>query len=229
MAYFEFMFSYWWLILPAIVLSLWAQAKVSSAYSKYRKLPSVANISGYEAARKILSAFNVDNVNIEITGGMLSDHYDPLSKTLRLSKNNYYDTSVAAIGIAAHECGHAIQHANGYIPLILRNTVYPVAALGTNAGPILILVGMLLGFMKPLIGLGILLFAFATVFSILTLPVEFDASSRAVRILGESGMLTAGELTGAKKVLSAAALTYVAAALASVLTLIRLILISNRD
>lgn len=226
---FEYMFSYWWLILPAVVLSLWAQHKVTSTYEEYSKYGTSSGLSGAQAARKILDSNHLSAVPVELTPGKLSDHYDPRSRTLRLSKGVYYGKSVASLGIAAHEAGHAIQDSKGYAPLTIRNSVYPLSSIGSNLGPIMVLVGMFLGFFKPLIGVGILLYAFAVFFSLVTLPVEFDASSRAVKILGSGGMLTETELKGTSKVLNAAAMTYVASALTAIMTLLRLILLSRDE
>lgn len=222
-------FSYWWLIIPSVVLSLWAQVKVMSTFSKYKKVETAKHITGADAAREILRAYNVTDVPVEEVPGDLTDHYDPKQKVLRLSRDVFRGATIAALGVAAHEVGHAIQHAKGYAPLMLRNTMYPVAALGTNLGPILVIIGFVLGFMKPLILLGIILFTFAVIFTVITLPVEFDASKRAIKLLEGGKMLSGEELTGAKKVLSAAALTYVAAALTAILTLVRFILMSRRE
>ncbi|MEK6795906.1 MAG: zinc metallopeptidase [Spirochaetota bacterium] len=225
----DFGFSYWWLILPAVVLSFWAQIKVMSTFAKYKKIETAKRITGADAAREILRAYKVNDVPVEEVQGTLTDHYDPKQKVLRLSKDVYGSATIAALGVAAHEVGHAIQHAKGYAPLMLRNTMYPVAALGTNLGPILVIIGFVLGFMKPLILIGIILFTFAVIFTVITLPVEFDASKRAIKLLEGGNMLSGEELVGAKKVLSAAALTYVAAALTAILTLIRFILMSRRE
>ncbi|MBI4979066.1 MAG: zinc metallopeptidase [Spirochaetes bacterium] len=223
-------FSYWWLIIPPLVLSLWAQFKVMRTFSKYKEVATAKGITGAVAAREILKAYGVNDVPVENVPGELTDHYDPKLRVLRLSESVYNSSSVAALGVAAHEVGHAIQHATSYAPLMLRNNFYPIAALGTNLGPILVIVGIIIGFIKPLIMIGIFLFAFAVFFSLVTLPVEFDASKRAIKVLEGGGMLTAEEVVGAKKVLSAAALTYVAAAVTAILTLIRFILMSrSRD
>jgi len=221
-------FSYWWVLIPAIVLGLIAQSSVRSTYAKYREVRSARGITGAEMARRILSGHGVEGVPVEQVAGELSDHYDPRSRTLRLSRGVYAGASVAALGIAAHEAGHAIQHARAYAPLALRNTVYPVARFGSNLGPIIVFGGLLLGIGEPLISIGIVLFSVAVAFSLLTLPVEFNASSRALAILSQDRYLSEDELQGARKVLNAAALTYVAAALASVLTLVRLLMLRRR-
>lgn len=223
-----YLFSYWWLLIPAILLGLIAQNRVRSTYRKYSKVKIQSNVSGRRIAEYILQTHNIGAVKIEPVSGNLTDHYDPRSKTLRLSEGVYRGTSVAAAGIAAHEAGHAIQHARSYTPLTLRNTVHPVASFGSKLGPILVIGGLILGAYPVLIDIGIILFSFAVVFTLITLPIEFNASKRAVRILSGTGSLTGGEVEGAKKVLSAAAMTYVASALASVLTLLRLVLLSRR-
>ena len=220
-------FQYWWLLIPAIVLGFIAQSMVRGTYAKYSKVGSRSGMSGAGLARRILDANHLQEVPIEEVGGVLTDHYDPRSRTLRLSKNISRGRSVAALGIAAHESGHAIQHSLSYAPLAIRNTVYPVASFGSKLGPIAVIGGLILGVAEPLITIGIALFAFAVIFSFLTLPVEFNASSRALRLLSSSGVVTQDELVGARKVLNAAAMTYVASALASVLTLVRLVLLSR--
>jgi Zn-dependent membrane protease YugP len=206
-----------------------AQARVRNTYSKFSQVRVRSGMTGAEMARRILDANGLTDVPIERIGGTLSDHYDPRTRVLRLSQDVHDSASVAAVGVAAHEAGHAIQHARSYVPLSVRNAIYPVASFGSNLGPILVIAGFIFGMIQPLITVGILLFAAAVVFSIITLPVEFNASRRAVRILSEGGSLSSEEVGGAKSVLSAAALTYVASALASVLTLLRLILLSRRS
>ncbi len=220
-------FPYWWLIIPAIVLGFFAQSMVKNAFRTYSKVGTRSNMTGAQAARAILDRNGLDNVPVRRVRGNLTDHYDPRSKTLNLSEGVYGSASVAAVGIAAHEAGHAIQHARSYAPLAVRNTVYPAASFGSKAGPIIVIVGFIFGIGEPLITIGIVLFAAAVVFSILTLPIEVNASSRAVRIIGSRGFLGPNELHGAKRVLNAAAMTYVASALASVLMLLRLILLSR--
>ncbi len=222
-------FSYWWLVIPAIVLGIYAQAKVRSTYERFSKVRTASGVSGAEIARRILDQNGLGSVPVERVPGLLTDHYDPRVRILRLSEGVYSSTSIAALGVAAHESGHAIQHARAYLPLLARNTVYPVANFGSQLGPLLVLGGLILGMIQPLIMVGVLLFAFAVLFSLITLPVEFNASSRALRILQESRFLSGEELAGARKVLSAAALTYVATALASVLTLVRLLLLSRNS
>jgi Zn-dependent membrane protease YugP len=223
------LFQYWWLLVPAIVLGMIAQAMVRNTYRKYSAVKTERGITGVEAARRILDSRGLQNIPIESITGALSDHYDPRSKTLRLSEGIYRGDNAAAIGVAAHEAGHAIQHSRSYFPLAVRNAVYPVASFGSNLGPIIVIGGLLFGALQPLITVGIVLFAFAVAFSIITLPVEINASATAMQILRKDHYLNEDELQAAKKVLTAAALTYVAAALASVLTLMRLILLGRRS
>ena len=225
----ELLFGYWWILLPAIIFGWIAQSRVKSTYRQQSKVKTQKNISGARVARWILESNNLQHVQIEITPGQLSDHYDPRTRTLRLSKAVYNGSDVAAVGIAAHEVGHALQHARSYAPIAVRNTVYPVASFGSNLGPILVIGGLFLGSIPLLINIGIILFSFAVAFTILTLPVEFNASGRAIRILQKSGAMSSSEIAGARKVLSAAAMTYVASALASVLTLVRLLLLSQSE
>ena len=220
-------FQYWWLLVPAIIFGFIAQMMVRNTYTKYAKIGTQSGLSGAEMARRILDSNNLRDVPVEEVAGRLTDHYDPRTRTLRLSRSVRQGRSVAALGIAAHESGHAIQHSRSYVPLAIRNTVYPVASFGSRLGPLIVLGGLIFGIAGPLITIGIALFAFAVFFSILTLPVELNASARAMRILSSSGVMTSDELVGARKVLNAAAMTYVASALASVLTLLRLVLLSR--
>ncbi len=223
------LFSYWWILLPAIIFGFIAQMMVRNTYKSQSRIKTHKNITGRRMAAWILKQNGLDDVKIRQIRGRLSDHYDPRAKELRLSTNVHNGTDVAALGIAAHEAGHALQHARSYAPIAVRNTVYPAANFGSNLGPILVIGGLFLGSVPFLINLGIILFAFAVAFTILTLPIEFNASGRAIRILQKSGAMTERELSGAKKVLRAAAMTYVASALASVLTLLRLILLSRSN
>lgn len=213
------------LVIIGILLSLLASGKVKTTFSKYSKVRSMSGLTGEETAGRILRNSGIHDVRIERISGDLTDHYDPKSKTLRLSDSVYNNTSVAAIGVAAHECGHAIQHDKGYIPLKLRGAFVPVANFGAAAAWPIILVGIFLGGSQSLITFGIILFSAAVLFQIITLPVEFNASRRAVRILDDTGILAESEIKGTKKVLTAAALTYVAGAAASILQLLRLILL----
>lgn len=215
------------LVLIGAVLSLIASAGVHSTYSKYARVASRTGMTGAEAARRLLASQGVYGVAVEPVGGNLTDHYDPRTRTLRLSESVYGARSVAAIGVAAHECGHAIQDAVGYGPLRLRSAIVPVANIGSRACWILIFLGVLIGGSNSsaLIQAGIWCFVAVVAFQIVTLPVEFDASGRALRLLGDQGVLYSDEVKQTKKVLSAAALTYVAGVAASLLQLLRLILL----
>jgi Zn-dependent membrane protease YugP len=221
-------FDYYYLILvvPTLILSLWAQIMVKSTFAKYSKIACSRRITGQDSAALLLKANNIRDVQIEATGGSLTDHYDPSSKRLRLSQPVYGENSIAAVGVAAHETGHAIQHAVSWGPLALRSTLVPVANIGSMFGPYLAMAGLILS-MDILLNIGIFLFAGAVLFYLITLPVEFDASARAITILRANNVLTHDELKGVKKVLTAAALTYVASALTAVMSLLRLILISR--
>lgn len=221
-------FDYYYLILvvPTLLLSLYAQFKVKSAFSKYSQVQTIRKISGKEAAALLLRSNSISNVSIQRIGGSLSDHYDPSHKVLRLSDPVYDKTSIAAVGVAAHETGHAIQDKEKYAPLVLRSTLVPVANIGSTAGPYLALAGIIFR-MNLLLNIGIILFACAVLFYLITLPVEIDASRRALKVLEHNAVLNQEELKGAKKVLSAAALTYVASALTAMANLLRLILVSR--
>ena len=221
------------LLIPAFLLGLYAQFKVTSTFRRYSQVASSRGITGKEAARLVLDGGGLYNVGIEVGGAHLSDHYDPRSRNLSLSPGVGNSNSLAALGVAAHEAGHALQHAEGYAAFKLRSALVPVANIGSNLGMMLFFVGLLLGAsggVPWLMNLGILLFSAAVLFTLVTLPVEFNASHRAIRELENKSILMGAELAGAKKVLSAAALTYVASALMAVMTLLRLILISrSRD
>lgn len=218
----------YFLVIIGAVLSLWASAGVKSSFSKYSKVLTSRGVTAYEAAERILHGAGIYDVKLERVSGELTDHYDSSSKILRLSDSVFQSTSVAAVGVAAHECGHAIQDHEEYGPLRLRHYLVPVVNFGTRLSMPLFLIGLLLGAYNTLVPIGIFLFSFAVVFQLVTLPVEFNASSRAVAILGESGMVTTEELPKVKKVLKAAAYTYLAAAASSALQLLRLILIARR-
>lgn len=215
------------LLLPAMIFAIYAQSKVSSTYKKYSNLQNRRGISAHEVARKILDRHGLYNIKIERVGGNLTDHYDPRTKIVRLSDGVYSSTSIAALGIAAHEVGHAIQHQNQYVPIKLRNMVLPVANIGSFAAFPLAIVGLILS-LPPLVNFGIILFSAVVLFQIITLPVELNASRRAVTILENENVLYEEELKPAKKVLNAAAMTYVAAAAVSVANLLRLLALSRR-
>lgn len=214
------------LLIPAVIFSMWAQFKVKGTYSKYSEVYSRSGVTAEMAARSILDRFGLQNIGIERIGGQLTDHYDPSAKVLRLSVSE--SRSIAAIGVAAHECGHAIQDKDNYAFLRVRNSIVPVVNIASTMSMPLFFIGLLMSSLG-LINLGILLFCGVLVFHLVTLPVEFDASARALRILSDTGLLAGDEITGAKKVLDAAALTYVAALLMTVLQLIRLLAIRDRS
>ncbi len=217
------------LVLPAILLSLYAQMKVKSTFAKYSKIFSARGVTGEETARTILRGNGINDVTVHPVAGQLTDHFDPRNRSIGLSQPVYGSSSVAAIGVAAHESGHAIQHSVGYAPIKIRNSILPVANIGSQAAMPMAILGLIFG-MPMLVNAGIILFSAVVLFQVATLPVEFNASRRALAILESSYTLSPEELKGAKKVLSAAALTYVAAMLTSLMSLLRLILITrNRD
>lgn len=215
------------LVVPAIIISLFAQMKVKSTYKKYSQVLSQNGKNATEVTRMILDMNGLQNVSIESVSGSLSDHYDPRANVIRLSDTVRGDISVASIGVAAHEAGHAIQYAKGYTPIKLRNTILPAANLGSKLSIPLILLGIILSF-EPLVTIGIFAFSLVLLFQLVTLPVEFNASRRAIATLSEHNILKGEELTGARRVLSAAALTYVSAVIVSAMQLLRLILINRR-
>lgn len=223
-----FWYDYYYIVLvvPAIILSFIAQAKVKSTYNKYARISNSKHITGAQAAQNVLMHYGIRDVKIECGHGKLSDHYDPRINTIRLSPEVYSGSSIASIGIACHEAGHAAQHAQNYAPIKIRNLILPVANFGSSAGVLIAILGYFLGF-GILIDIGIILFAAVVVFQLVTLPIEFNASSRALKVIDETGMLYDEEKSGAKKVLSAAAMTYVASLLVSIMSLIRLILRTN--
>lgn len=216
------------LVIIGLVLCLGASWMVKAMYKKYSEVYPMRHMKGAEVAQRILQSAGINDVRIEQVDGELTDHYDPRAKVLRLSQLNYNTSSVAAIGVAAHEAGHAVQHNVGYFPLKFRNAILPVANLGSQLGVPLVVIGLIFSFGDTLINIGILLFAFAVLFQVVTLPVEFNASKRAVKMLENQGILYGEELSGCKKVLSAAAMTYVAAAASSALQLLRLVLLGRR-
>jgi Zn-dependent membrane protease YugP len=221
-------FDYYYIVLvvPTIILSIIAQIMVKSTFAKYSKVQCSKRITGQDSAALLLKANNIRDVQIESVRGSLTDHYDPSSKVLRLSQPVYDRNSIAAVGVAAHETGHAIQHARGYGPLFLRSTLVPVANIGSMLGPYIAMAGLFLG--RPmLLNIGIILFGGAVLFYVITLPVEFDASARAIAILRANNVLTKEELNGVKKVLTATAMTYVASALTALMSLLRLVLLSR--
>ena len=220
------------LIIIGVIITMIASSKMNSTFRRYSRVRCHCGLTGSQAAERILNQAGIYDVSVERVSGNLTDHYDPKNKVLRLSDATYGSDSIAAIGVAAHECGHAIQHQKNYVPLTLRATIVPVANLGSTLAWPLILIGLLFSRNTGalFIDLGIICFSFAVIFQLVTLPVEFNASRRALRILGEQGILSESELPYTRKVLQAAALTYVASAASAILQLLRLILLfGGRD
>lgn len=222
MPYFYFDYYYIILVLPAIIFSLIIQAKLKSTYAKFSKVGNIRNITGAQAANMVLQYYGITDVAIQPIGGNLTDHYDPTKKVISLSDGVFNSTSVAAIGIACHEAGHAAQHAESYVPIKIRNLILPVCNIGSSLSIPLLIIGVILSF-EPLVWIGIGFFAFTALFQFVTLPVEFNASNRAIKVIESNGLLTFEEKAGAAKVLKAAAMTYVAALAVSLAQLLRLI------
>lgn len=218
------------LLVPAIILTIYAQFKISSAYSKYSKINSIKGITGEQAAISILRDNGIYDIDVEVVSGKMTDHFDPAAKKIRLSKDVFYGTSIASVGIAAHEVGHAIQHNVGYAPIILRNKIVPIANFGASFSWGLFFLGLILS-IKPLLVFGVILFSLTVLFQIVTLPVELNASNRAIKsIINLNLLYDNNEVKGAREVLNCAALTYIAATLMAIMQLIRLIsLVSRRD
>ncbi len=214
------------IVIPAILLSMWAQSRVQSTFSKYSQVQARTGVTADSVARNLLGLYGMANMPVNHVSGNLTDHYDPRNRTLNLSDSVYGGRSIAAIGVAAHETGHAIQHLEAYSPLMFRNSIVPVVNIATSASTPLFFVGLLMA-NSLLVNIGIMLFTAALIFHLVTLPVEINASSRALKLLEQTNTLTPTELDGAKKVLTAAAWTYIAAALTSALTLVRMILIAR--
>lgn len=214
------------LVLIGVVLSMIASSKVQSTYAKYSRVRSMTGMTGAETAKRLLNSQGIYDVQVRRVAGNLTDHYDPRSKTVNLSESVYDSASVAAIGVAAHECGHAIQDNTEYVPLKVRGAIVPVVNIGTQLSWPMIILGIFIGGAgSPLVQIGILLFTLCVLFQLVTLPVEFNASSRAVKLLDETGILSGEEVGYTKNVLGAAALTYVAAAAGSILQLLRLLIL----
>lgn len=216
---------YWYIILviPAMILSAWAQFKVKSTFNKYSKIINNRNATGAYAAQAILSYYGISDVRIERVSGKLTDHYDPKTKVIRLSDAVYGSTSVAAVGVACHEAGHAAQHAEGYAPIRIRNSILPVCNIGSKLGIPIALIGLFMS-AEPVIYLGLALYAGIFIFHLVTLPVEFNASRRAISVIDATDLLYDDEIGGAKKVLSAAAMTYVASMLVALASFLRIAL-----
>lgn len=215
------------ILIPALLISLFAQMKVSSTFNRYSKIRSLQGYSGAQVARMLLDSNGLYDVPVQLIRGKLTDNYDPVHRVMRLSEDVYYGTSVASIGVAAHETGHALQHQQSYSPLMIRNSIFPVVNFSSNLSWIIFLVGLFFS-ISPLMEIGIILFTAVVIFQLVTLPVEFNASSRALVLLRQQNILCSDEVSGAKRVLSAAAMTYVAAALMAISQLLRLILLSER-
>ena len=219
------------LLIPAFILSMWAQFKVSSTFNKYSKVSNRRGMTGADAARYILDINGLRHVRIERINGNLTDHFDPRSNVVRLSDSTYASTSVGAIGVAAHECGHAVQYATDYAPIRIRNAIVPVVNICSKLSIPIIIIGFIFAyagsFSNTLLNIGIILFSATVFFQLITLPVEFNASNRAIATLEQRALLQDDELKGAKKVLSAAAMTYVAAAFSAIMSLLRLIIIAR--
>lgn len=224
--YYQFDYMYFLLMIPAILISIFAQVKVQSTFRKYAKVRNSRNITGAEAARQVLSRNGVNDVVIERVSGTLTDHFDPAAKVIRLSGDVYDSASVSAVGVASHEAGHAVQHAVGYAPILWREMLVPITRFSSRLSIPLIFIGLLLPTRwEFVVMIGIVLFSVAVLFELVTLPIELNASRRAIQAIDEADILYGEELSGAKKVLSAAAMTYLAATLTSVISLLRLILI----
>ena len=227
MYFFNYFDPYYWIILmPAFLIALLAQLNVSSTFNRYSRVASRRGLTGGQAAEEVLRAYGVYGVRITRVSGKLTDHYDPRTNTIRLSDAVYGSTSIASVGVAAHEAGHAVQYAQEYGPIKVRGAIIPVCNFSSQISILLIILGFVM-YSRPLFAVGVVLFAVATVFQVVTLPVEFDASRRAIRSLRETHLLDAQELQGAKKVLGAAAMTYVAALLVSIAQLLRYVLAFN--
>ncbi len=222
-------YSYFLFMIPALILSLYAQIRVSSTFNRYSKITNTRRITGAEAAKRVLFNNGVNNVKIEYVRGKLTDHFDPKTKTIKLSDSVYNSTSVAAVGVAAHEAGHAVQHEMGYMPIKIRSTLVPITQFSSKLSIPLVILGLIIPSYKIFAIAGIVLFSISIIFELVTLPVEFDASRRAIQTLDNTEILYGDEIKGAKKVLSAAAMTYLAAMISSVLTLLRLIFILRRN
>lgn len=228
MPYFYFDYYYLILVVPALLLAIWAQVQVKTTYRKYSRVPNSRGMTGAYAAQAVLIFYGITDVRIERVSGNLTDHYDPRSKVIRLSDGVYNSSTVAAIGIACHEAGHAAQHAENYAPIKIRNAIIPVCNIGSTIGIPLALIGWIFSF-SILIYVGLGLYAAVFIFQVATLPVEFNASRRAIKVIDETQLLRDDEIGGAKKVLAAAAMTYVASMIVSLANLLRLLLrFSNR-
>ena len=229
------MFYFWFdptmiLLIPGIIIALWAQINVNAAFNRYNKVKSHSGLTGADVAQRVLHDHGIYDVKVERVAGNLSDHYDPRTNTIRLSDSTYSSTSIAAAGVAAHEAGHAVQYAQSYAPIKIRNSIIPICNFGTPMAFIFLLIGFMVpeGSANVFIYIAVALYSLATIFQLITLPVEFNASRRAMASLERTGIYNEEELSGSAKVLRAAALTYVAALVSSLLSLLRFVLIANR-
>ena len=222
--FFYYDYTYWMMLLPVLLITIYAQAKVSSNFNRYSRITNRRHLTGAQAAEAVLRQHGIYDVQIERVAGKLTDHYDPRTNVIRLSQSVYDSPTIAAVGVAAHEAGHAVQYAVGYGPIRVRSALIPVTQIGSQFGVILLFLGILMSF-EPLFLAGIILFGATTVFQLVTLPVEYNASHRAIETIEGAHLLDDEEIAGAKKVLSAAALTYVAALLTSIVQLLRFILL----
>lgn len=231
MGYFSYLYYYDWsyilFMLPCIIFTLAVQVYMNSAFKKYSAVRNSRNLTGAEAAQRVLIQNGVSGVRIERISGSFTDHFDPRTNTIRLSEPVYNSNSIAAVGVACHEAGHAVQHAENYLPNKIRSVILPAANIGSKISWFFIIAGLISSALQPLLYVGIVLFSAAVLFTVATLPVEFNASSRALKCIRETGMLSDTEYTGAKRTLQAAALTYVASAATAVFQLLRLIMIAN--
>jgi uncharacterized protein len=223
----SFLFHYWWIAIPGVILGIYAQIKLMSTYRKYSQIPTARGLTGAAAARAILDQAGLNNVPVEEVPGQLTDHYDPTKKALFLSSDNYHGESLAAVGVAAHESGHALQHQQAYAPLEIRMALVPITQFASFAWSGIIILGFILGLFKMFAGIAIAIFTVISIFQIVTLPVEFDASSRAKKRLYDMGLIQPQEREGVNKVLNAAAMTYVAAMVTTLLELTQWILIAR--
>lgn len=232
MGYFSYLMFYNWsyllFMLPCIILTIVVQAYMNSTFKKYSAVRNSRGLTGAQAAERVLLQNGVSGVRIEPVQGNFTDHFNPKTNVIRLSQPVYNSNSIAAVGVACHEAGHAVQHARGYLPNKIRSLILPAANIGSKLSWIFIFLGLITSALQPLLYVGIILFSAAVLFTLATLPVEFNASSRALKCIRETGMLSDAEYTGAKRVLQAAAMTYVASAATSVMQLLRLLMIANR-
>lgn len=227
MPFFYLDYYYLILVVPTLIFAVFTQIWLKNTYKKYSGLRNARGLTGADAAMNVLRHYQIYDVKIEHISGRMTDHYDPRTKVIRLSDGVYNGTSIAAVGIACHEAGHAAQHANGYVPIKIRNAIIPICNIGSMAGIPLAIIGLFLS-SELLINVGLLLYSFVAIFQLATLPVEFNASARAIRVIKDSGMLMVDEVPGARKMLTAAAMTYVAALATSLANLLRLLLIFGR-